>query len=118
MGVMGRVGFSWIIEFVFTFFCISCIILCNSIFHQLKMTKIITTSELQQTIGQVTEYASKSPVVVTNRGRAKLMILPYFDDNDDCVASYLEDFEMTRNKELLQSLYRDSAASGESDLVV
>lgn len=82
------------------------------------MAKIITTSELQKTIGQLVKYVSKSWVVVTNKGKPTVIMLPYFDDNEDAVALYLEDYEMYKNADALRRQLQASEASGLSDLVI
>ena len=82
------------------------------------MAKIITTSQLQKTIGQLLAYVTRSLVVVTKKGRPTAVMLPYFDDNEEAVAEYLEEYEMHMNREVLQGRYAQSAASGRSDLVL
>lgn len=82
------------------------------------MAKIITTSQLQKTIGQLLSYVGRSWVVVTNKGKPTVIMLPYFDDNEEAVADYLEDYEMYTNAEKLRAQLRDSEASGVSDLVI
>lgn len=82
------------------------------------MAKIITTSTLQKTIGQLASYVSRSWVVVTNKGKPKVIMLPYFDDNEDAIALYLEDYEMNKNAEKLRAELRESEASGVSNLVI
>lgn len=82
------------------------------------MAKIITTSELQKTIGQLVSYVSQSWVVVTKKGRPTAVMLPYFDDNEDAIADYLEEYEMDKNRAVLQARFKESAESGPSDLVI
>ena len=82
------------------------------------MAKIITTSELQKTIGQLLAYMHHSWVVVTNRGKPTAVMLPYFDDNESAVALYLEDYEMYKNASELRRQLRESEASGLSSLVI
>lgn len=82
------------------------------------MAKIITTSTLQKTIGQLASYVSRSWVVVTNKGKPTVIMLPYFDDNEDAIALYLEDYEMNKNAEKLRAELRESEKSGVSDLVI
>jgi hypothetical protein len=82
------------------------------------MAKIITTSELQQTIGKLLSYVTQSWVIVTKKGKPTAVMLPYFEDNEDAVAEYLEEYEMGKNKPALQKRYADSAASGRSDLAI
>lgn len=82
------------------------------------MAKIITTSQLQKTIGQLLNYVTLSWVVVTRKGRPTAVMLPYFDDNEDAVSYYLEEYEMHQNREALVARYKKSAESGRSALVV
>ena len=82
------------------------------------MAKIITTSQLQRTIGQLLAYVTQSWVVVTKKGRPTAVMLPYFDDNEDAVSEYLEEYEMHTNRDALKARYRESAKSGLSELVI
>lgn len=81
------------------------------------MAKIITTSQLQKTIGKLLFYVTQSWVVVTKKGKPTAVMLPYFDDNEDAIADYLEEYEMDKNRDVLRKRYADSAKSGRSDLV-
>jgi hypothetical protein len=83
-----------------------------------NMSKIITTSELQKNIGKISEYTQKSFVILTNRGKAKAVLLPYFDDSEESISEYLEDYEMMKKKNTLKKRYKDSQKSGKSSLVV
>lgn len=82
------------------------------------MAKIITTSQLQKTIGQLLNYLAQSWVVVTRKGRPTAVMLPYFDDNENAVSDYLEEYEMHVNREALVTRYKKSAESGKSALVI
>jgi PHD/YefM family antitoxin component YafN of YafNO toxin-antitoxin module len=82
------------------------------------MAKIITTSQLQKTIGQLVAYVSQSWVVVTKKGRPTVVMLPYFDDNEDAIADYLEEYEIEKNKVVLQARLKESFDSGVSDFVI
>ena len=82
------------------------------------MTKIITTSELQKHIGQLLAWLSRAIVIVTNRGKASAVVLPYFEENDEAIERYMEDFEMYSNAEKLRKEAQESYESGLSDLVV
>lgn len=82
------------------------------------MAKIITTTELQKTIGQLLFYVTQSWVVVTKKGRPTAVMLPYFDDNEDAVSDYLEEYEMKKNRTTLIQRYKESKESGVSDLVL
>lgn len=82
------------------------------------MTKIITVTEVQRNIGNISEHIADNAFVVTRNGKGSVVMLPYFDGCDVHVADYLEDFEMMQNKEVLQKRYRKSSRSGASSLVV
>ena len=82
------------------------------------MPKIITTSELQKNIGKLLQFVGTSWAIVTSRGKAKVVMLPYFDDNDRAIEEYLEDYEISCNAEKLKKRWRESAESGVSDLVI
>lgn len=82
------------------------------------MAKIITTSQLQKTIGQLLSYVGHSWVVVTNRGKPTAIMLPYFDDNEGAISDYLEEYEIEKNRPMLQARFKESMESGLSDLVI
>ena len=82
------------------------------------MLKIITVKELQQKIGQVTSGIKDNGYIVTNRGKAKIVMLPYFDGCERMIEDFIEDCEMYMNKENLEKRYEASEASGPSDLVI
>lgn len=82
------------------------------------MPNIITTTQLQKKIGQISDSIEKSPYIVTNHGEGRIIMLPYFDGCDESIAEYMEDFEMIRNKVNLQKRYSESKTSGNSNLVV
>lgn len=82
------------------------------------MAKIITTSQLQKSIGQLLSYVGRSWVVITNKGKPTVIMLPYFDDNEDAIADYLEEYEMDKNRAILQKRFKESLESGVSDLVI
>ena len=82
------------------------------------MSKIVTTSELQKKIVQLTSYPEKDFIIVTSRGKAKVVILPYFEDNDEAISDYLETYEMKNNEKNLKARYREASQSQDSDLVI
>lgn len=92
--------------------------LYSKTYNQAYMATIITTTQLQQRIGEITASISKKSYIVTNRGEGKMIILPYFDGCDRLVEDYLEDYEMYSNKEKLQKELLESKKSGRSDLVI
>jgi hypothetical protein len=79
---------------------------------------IITTTELQKKIGQITDKIGEKYYIVTNRGKARVILLPYFDGCDALIEDYMEDYEILMNKDKLQKWLKKSADSGESDLVI
>lgn len=82
------------------------------------MIKIVTTSELQKNIGKLLLWIGRASVIVTNRGKASAVVLPYFSENDEAVAQYMEDYEMYRNAVTLKKELRASHESGRSDLAI
>lgn len=82
------------------------------------MPKIITATALQKNIGKIAHLVSNGWTIITSRGKAKAVLLPYFDDNDASIEEYLEDYEMHCNGGALKKRYSDSMESGVSNLVV
>ncbi len=82
------------------------------------MLRIITTSELQRSVGKLQEWVTRMTVIVTSRGKPRAVVLPYFEENQAAIDEYLEDYEMYRNREALEEEFRRSVESGPSDLVI
>jgi len=82
------------------------------------MNHIVTTTEVQRNIGQITKNIGKSSYIVTSHGKGKVVMLPYFDGCDSFVEDYMEDYEMAENREKLQEKYKKSSKSGPSDLTI
>lgn len=82
------------------------------------MQSIITTTDLQRNIGEVSDNIDKSFYIVTNRGKGRMVVLPYFDGCDGVISEYMEDFDMYINKNELKKKYKESSDSGLSDLVI
>ncbi len=82
------------------------------------MNRIITTSQVQKKIGEITSNIGRGVYIVTNRGMGKIVMLPYFDGCDDKIADYMEDYEIEMNKAKLDDEFNKSSASGESDLKI
>ncbi|MFH0769804.1 MAG: hypothetical protein V1926_00320 [Candidatus Peregrinibacteria bacterium] len=82
------------------------------------MPKIVTTSELQKNIGKLLLWLGRASVIITNRGKASAVVLPYFSENDEAVAQYMEDYEMYRNAAALKTELRTSQESGRSNLAI
>lgn len=82
------------------------------------MPNIITTTQVQQSIGTISNTITEQSYIVTNRGKGKIVMLPYFEGCDNTVADYLEDFAMVKNAKVLKQRYQKSAQSGRSRLVI
>jgi len=82
------------------------------------MFHIITTTQLQKKIGDISKNIGEKTYIVTGRGIAKVVLLPYFDGCDDLIDDYMEEFEILKNKDKLQKWLKKSAESGMSDLVI
>lgn len=57
-------------------------------------------------------------MIVTKKGKPTAVMLPYFEDNEQAIADYLEDYEMNMNREALVKLYTESKASGRSGVTI
>lgn len=82
------------------------------------MTKIVTTTELQQHIGKISSSVQDVVYIVTRRGLGNIVLLPYFDGCDDTISEYIENYEMAMNKKMLKKKYSKSLRSGKSSLVI
>lgn len=82
------------------------------------MTKIITTTQVQQKIGELSQSITEMNFIVTNRGEGRIVMLPYFDGCDENIAEYMEDFEIMKNKQKLKTKYAKSSKSGKSSLTI
>lgn len=82
------------------------------------MSYIITTTELQKNIGTISDSIEKQSYIVTNRGKGKIILLPYFDGCDELIDDYMEYYEMLKNKKKLKKELQESHDSGESDLII
>lgn len=79
---------------------------------------IITTSKVQQKIGNISASIGKKWYIVTNRGEGKIIMLPYFDGCDKKISEYMEEYEMAQNKNELKKRYADAEKSGVSSLMI
>lgn len=77
-----------------------------------KMTKVITNSQFQKIIGTVSKEIETKQYTVINRGVPKMVVLPYFEGNEDYIEDYLERFEIQKNQKKLQEELQNSEASG------
>jgi len=82
------------------------------------MFHIITTTQLQKKIGTISKNIGQKTYIVTGRGVAKMVILPYFEGCDDFIDDYMEEFEILKNKDKLEAEIRESIKSGPSKLVI
>ncbi|MCK9186320.1 hypothetical protein M0P48_02685 [Candidatus Gracilibacteria bacterium] len=82
------------------------------------MVTIITTTHVQQKIGEIAKNIDKTSYIVTNKGEGKVVMLPYFHGCDELIAEYIEDYEMFMNRKSLDKKYKQSVDSGKSDLVI
>lgn len=82
------------------------------------MPNIITTTEVQQLIGTISSSITEQSYIVTNRGKGRIVLLPYFEGCDDTMADYLEDFAMSKNSKLLKQRYKTAVKSGRSRLKI
>ena len=82
------------------------------------MPVIITNSEFQKNVGKISRSIGPKPYIVTNHGKALMVVLPYFEEGDGLIENYLEDYEMWQNRKKLQDKYRKSSKSGASDLTI
>ncbi|MBI4994872.1 hypothetical protein HZC21_04500 [Candidatus Peregrinibacteria bacterium] len=82
------------------------------------MTRIITTTQVQQKIGELSQSITEMNFIVTNRGMGRIVMLPYFDGCDENITEYMEDFEMIKNQKKLKGKYIKSSKSGKSSLVI
>lgn len=82
------------------------------------MNKIITSSQVQKEIGKLSKNIGEETYVVTVHGKGKIVMLPYFDGCDANMSEYMEDYEMMRNREVLQKRFQEASDSGASSLEV
>jgi len=82
------------------------------------MFKIITVKELQQKIGQISANIKEKNYIITNRGKAKMVLLPYFEGCEEIMEDFIEDCEAYTNREKLEKEFEKSLASGISDFVI
>ena len=99
---------------VFLIVCTICIY--NPLANRQLMTSIISTKHVQQNLGEISSSIGEKCFIVTNYGRGHIVMLPYFDGCDECIAEYMEDYLMYKNKEALQKRYKKSLDSGKGGL--
>jgi len=67
---------------------------------------------MQQKIGEISANIDQKAYIITNHGKGKMVILPYFDGCDEWIEDYIEDYEMMKNKDKLQKELKESLDSG------
>lgn len=82
------------------------------------MTKIISTTQVQKKIGEISKTITEKTYIVTNNGEGRIVMLPYFEGSFDLISDYMEEYQMRGNKENLQKRYKQSLKSGKSSLKI
>lgn len=82
------------------------------------MNKVISNSNFQKTIGKISREIGSIYYTVINRGKPRMVVLPYFEGNDDYIEDYLEKYEIEKNREKLQQDLQESLDSGISDFEI
>lgn len=82
------------------------------------MITIITTTHVQQKIGEITKNIDKTGYIVTNKGEGKVVMLPYFHGCDEWISEYIENYESYNSRQKLDKKYEKSIKSGKSDLII
>jgi len=80
--------------------------------------KIITTTDLQKNIWSISRNIESNNYTVINRGKPRMIMLPYFENNEEFIDDYLEEYEIRKNKVNLQKSLQESLDSGLSDLII
>ncbi len=83
------------------------------------MNTIVSTSDIQKNIWALSrKMEQKRSITVVKNGKAKMVILPYFENNDDLIEDYLEEYEIQQNQKKLEKELQDSEKSGISDFSI
>ena len=80
--------------------------------------KIISTTEVQKNIWTISKDIEVNNYTIINRWKPKMVLLPYFENNDDIIDDYLEQYEINKNSKNLKKQIQESLDSGLSDLVI
>ena len=78
--------------------------------------KIITTTELQKNIWSISKEIEWNNYTIINRWKPRMVMLPYFENNEAFISDYLEEYEMRKNEVDLRKELKESLDSGLSDL--
>ncbi len=82
------------------------------------MNNTFSSSELKDNYRKIKDIISESFAIITSRGKANAVMLPYYEGNEDAINEYLESYEIWKNRELLCKRYDDSVNSGISGLKI
>ena len=80
--------------------------------------KIITTTDLQKNIWSISKNIDANNYTIINRGKPRMVMLPYFENNEEFIDDYLEEYEIRKNKKVLQKDLQESLNTGLSDLII
>lgn len=75
-----------------------------------------TTTELQKRASEIARI--ETPSLILRRGKPESIIVPFFQGYDDFVESYMEAYEMAKNREKLSQGLRASEQSGISEFSI
>lgn len=78
------------------------------------MIKIINTTELQKRASQIVKEVQAKPHIIINKGRPKMILLPYFEGCDEKIEEYWREIKGPE----LKKRYQASVESGISDLSI
>ncbi len=78
------------------------------------MPTIITNSQFQRNPRNISEQLDKKGCIVTNHGVPKMIVLPYFEQSDDFMEEYYEQFEISQNQQKLKAELEKSKKGGDS----
>ena len=82
------------------------------------MSTIISNSDLQKNSGKLSRMISEKEVIVTTHGKPKMVIVPYFEENQEWLEDYFEQYEIWKNQKTLKKELSESKKSGKSDFVL
>ncbi len=80
--------------------------------------KIISTTTLQKNVWTISKDIEKENYTIINRGKPRMVLLPYFESNDEFINDYLEEYEINKNSKKLKKELTDSLNSWISDLII
>lgn len=80
--------------------------------------KIISTSDLQKNIWSISKNIELENYTIINRGKPRMVVLPYFESNDEFINDYLEEYEIKKNANKIKKELQSSLDSWLSDLSI